>query len=207
MQEAQVYLIRHGDTGESLQGRFIGRRDVPLSLRGQQQAAALAHCPDLLRCREAVCSPMRRVRETVGHAGLDLVCRDDVDLREIDFGNWEALSFAEISRNFPDAVERWTRLESDFRFPQGEAYADFLQRIQRAAEGIARTAAAQTGPVAVFAHGGVIRALICLWLGLPARHYLLFEIEPASVSAVRLFGDRGVLMRLNDRSHLQEEIA
>jgi broad specificity phosphatase PhoE len=150
---------------------------------------------------------MRRVRETVGHAGLDLVCRDDVDLREIDFGNWEALSFAEISRNFPDAVERWTRLESDFRFPQGEAYADFLQRIQRAAEGIARTAAAQTGPVAVFAHGGVIRALICLWLGLPARHYLLFEIEPASVSAVRLFGDRGVLMRLNDRSHLQEEIA
>jgi alpha-ribazole phosphatase/probable phosphoglycerate mutase len=58
--------------------------------------------------------------------------------------------------------------------------------------------------MAIFAHGGVIRALICLWLGLPAKHYLLFEIDPASVSAVRLFGDQGVLTRLNDRSHLQE---
>jgi alpha-ribazole phosphatase len=207
MSGAQVYLIRHGDTGEALKGRFVGRNDVPLGPIGQRQAAALARRPDLKSSREAFCSPMLRVRETLAYSGLDLACQQDADLREIDFGRWEGLSFAEISRDYPAEVDRWARLEQDFRFPEGEAYANFLQRIQQAAERIARTAAVQTAPVAVFAHGGVIRALICHWLGLPARHYLLFEIEPASVSTVRLFGDRGVLTRLNDCHHLREVTA
>lgn len=204
MNGAQVYLIRHGDTGEALKGRFVGRQDVPLSPLGQRQSAALSQCSELKSCREAFCSPMLRVRETVGHSELDLLCRQDEDLREIDFGRWEALSFDEISREYPAEVDRWARLNPDFRFPEGEAYADFLQRIQQAAERIARAAASQSEPLAVFAHGGVIRALICQWLGLPAKHYLLFEIAPASVSAVRLFGDQGVLIRLNDLSHLRE---
>lgn len=207
MSGAQVCLVRHGDTGETLKGRFVGRRDVPLGALGRRQAAALSRCPELRLCREAFCSPMLRVRETLGQSGLDLPSRQDADLREIDFGSWEGLSFTEIARDYPGEVDRWARLEQDFRFPEGEAYADFLQRIQQVAERIARTAAAQTAPVAVFAHGGVIRALICHWLGLPARHYLLFEIEPASVSTVRLFGDRGVLTRLNDCHHLREVTA
>jgi broad specificity phosphatase PhoE len=206
MQGTQVFLIRHGDTGESLQGRFIGREDAPLSPLGRRQAAALTRRPDLARCRQAVRSPMRRVRETFEIAELDLVCRQDEDLREIDFGLWEALSFAEIARDYPDDVEGWARLDPDFRFPQGESLAHFRERIEKAAERIARTAATGTDPLAVFAHGGVIRALICHWLGLPARHYLLFDIDPASVSAVRLFGERGVLAGLNDRSHLEGSI-
>ncbi|ABA87748.1 adenosylcobalamin-5'-phosphate phosphatase, putative [Syntrophotalea carbinolica DSM 2380] len=204
MNGAQVYLIRHGDTGEALKGRFVGRQDVPLSSLGQRQSAALGQCSELKSCKEAFCSPMLRVRETVGHSKLDLLCRQDEDLREIDFGRWEGLSFSEISRDFPAEVDCWARLKPDFRFPEGETYADFLQRIQQAAERIARTAASQSAPLAIFAHGGVIRALICQWLGLPAKHYLLFEVEPASVSAVRLFGDQGVLVRLNDLGHLGE---
>jgi alpha-ribazole phosphatase len=204
MNGVQVFLIRHGDTGEALNGRFVGRQDVPLSPLGRQQGAALARCSELQRCREAFCSPMLRARETLEQSGLDLVCQQDEDLREIDFGQWEALSFAEITRDYPVEVDRWARLEHDFRFPEGEAFAAFLQRIQKAAERIARAAAARKKPVAVFAHGGVIRILICHWLGLPARHYLVFEIDPASISTVRLFGDRGVLMRLNDLSHLRE---
>jgi alpha-ribazole phosphatase len=204
MNGTRIYLIRHGDTGEALKGRFVGCQDVPLSPLGQRQAAALSRYRALQSCREAFCSPMLRVRETVGHSELDLLCRQNEDLREIDFGRWEGLSFSEISRDYPAEVDRWARLKPDFRFPEGEAYADFLQRIQQAAERIARTAVSQSEPLAVFAHGGVIRALICQWLGLPAKHYLLFEVEPASVSAVRLFGDQGVLVRLNDLSHLQE---
>ncbi|MEJ2200962.1 MAG: histidine phosphatase family protein [Desulfuromonadaceae bacterium] len=177
------------------------RRASPL---GQRQAAALSRCRELRRCREAFCSPLLRVRETLAHSELDLICHQDADLREIDFGRWEGLSFAEIAHDYPIEVNRWARLERDFRFPEGEAYIDFLQRIQKAADRIARTAAAQTEPLAVFAHGGVIRALICHWLGLPAKHYLLFEVEPASISTVRLFGDRGLLTGLNDPGHLRE---
>lgn len=205
MSGAQVFLIRHGDTGDALKGRFVGRNDVPLGPIGRRQAAALASRPDLKSSREAFCSPMLRVRQTLAHSELDLACQQDANLREIDFGRWEGLSFAEISRDYPAEVDSWAGMESDFRFPGGEAYADFLHRIQKAAERIARTAASQTSPVAIFTHGGVIRALICHWLGLPAKHYLLFEIEPASVSAVRLFGDRGVLTGLNDLSHLRED--
>ncbi len=197
----RVILIRHGDLGEACRGLYIGRTDVPLSEGGKRQAAALAGELRRLHGAHLICSPLLRARETAEIAlGAADACDIDPDLREIDFGRWEGMGFARIAATDPAAVDRWAALDEDFTFPGGEGFGAFSQRIGAAA---GRIAADPAGTVVAFTHGGVIRYLICRFLGLEGRHYLLFDVRPGSLSEVSLEGERGVLTRLNDRCHLE----
>jgi alpha-ribazole phosphatase len=198
----RLLLIRHGDLGEGCRGRYIGRTDTPLSEKGRRQAAALAgplaHPAGARLC----CSPLLRCRETAEIALNDAPGRLEIvdDLREVDFGAWEGKNFAEIIAADPAGVDRWAALEEDFSFPGGDGIGAFRERIRAAA---GRIVADPAETVVAFTHGGVIRLLICCFLGLDYRHYLLFDIQPASVSELSLDGRKGVLTRLNDRCHLE----
>jgi broad specificity phosphatase PhoE len=197
----QLILIRHGDLGDRYRGRYVGRTDAPLSAEGRRQAVALAGPVARLNGAHFLSSPLRRTRETAEialgtHGRFEIV----ENLREIDFGRWEGMSFAEIAAADPAAADRWAALDDAFAFPEGEGIKAFQERIRAAAE---RIAADPAGTVVVFVHGGVIRFLICHFLGLPDRHHLLFDIRPASISEIRIDGGKGVLTLLNDRHHLE----
>jgi alpha-ribazole phosphatase len=160
----RLILIRHGDLGDGCRGRYIGRTDAPLSAEGRRQAAALAE--PLTRLPDGTSrfvSPLRRTRETAEIAlgsGVDFTI--DSDLREIDFGRWEGMGFAEILAADPAAVDQWVALAEDFVFPEGENIANFRKRIAAAAR---RIAADPVGTAVVVTHGGVIRFMICHFLG------------------------------------------
>ncbi|MHB8910412.1 MAG: histidine phosphatase family protein [Syntrophales bacterium] len=198
----RLILIRHGDLGEGCRGRYIGRTDEPLSPTGRRQAAALAgELGRIGKGARILCSPLLRARETAATAlGADRTFSIDDDLREINFGRWELMSFAEIAAADPDAVAGWAALDEAFTFPGGESISAFRKRIGAAA---GRIVADPAGTVVAVTHGGVIRLLICLLLGLDYRHYLLFDVRPGSVSEIAIEGEKGVLTRLNDRCHLE----
>lgn len=201
-EETEVLLIRHGETGDEYRGRYVGRLDPPLSTIGLEHAAALRRHSGLAPAGAACfASPSLRARQTAAAAGFQAGI--DEDLREIDFGQWEGLRFAEIAAADPEGVERWAKLDTGFRFPGGESLAEFETRVRRLAE---RLAAGPPRKVVVVTHGGVIRALVCHWLGLPPETHLLFEVSPASVTRVRLSGNRGTLCGLNDLCHTAEVI-
>ena len=197
----RLILIRHGYLGENCRGRYIGRTDVPLSAVGRSQAAALAGEFDRLNGALILCSPLQRARETARIAlGAGGGFAIDANLREIDFGRWEGMSFTEIAAADPAAVDRWAALADDFAFPGGEGIRDFRERIRAAADRIATDSADE---VVAITHGGVIRLLICLFLGLDVRHTLLFEVRPASITELSLDDGKGVLTRVNDTHHLR----
>jgi broad specificity phosphatase PhoE len=198
----RLILIRHGDLGNRRRGRYIGRTDAPLSAEGRRQAAALAgplaRLPD---GASLLVSPLRRTRETAEFAlGRGANFAVDPNLREIDFGRWEGMGFAEILAAAPAAVDRWAALAEDFAFPDGESIGNFRKRTAAAA---GRIAADPAETAVVITHGGVIRFLICHFLGLPDRAHLLFDVQPASISEIRIDGGKGVLTLLNDRRHLE----
>jgi alpha-ribazole phosphatase len=197
----RLILVRHGDLGERYRGRYIGRTDAPLAEEGRRQAAALAGELGRLEGAHFLCSPLLRARQTARIAlGDEAAFTIDDDLREIDFGRWEAMSFAEIAAADPAAVERWTALEDDFIFPGGESIGSFRGRTEALA---GRIAADPAGTVVAISHGGVIRLLICHFLGLEYRRYLLFDVRPGSFSEISIDGRKGILTRLNDRCHLE----
>lgn len=191
----RLLLVRHGETGEQYAGRYVGATDLPLSAAGREQArrltAILPAEPSL-----CLCSPQRRARETAALALQGRDCQLEVveALREIDFGRWEGLSFAEIVARDPGLVDDWQRDALAFQFPGGEQTRCFWQRVR---EALTMIAARPEAEVVVVCHGGVIRAMLCALLGLPFDKYLLFAIRPATVTILDVHDGRGVLQGLN----------
>ncbi len=193
----RLLLLRHGDIGDEYRGRYIGSTDVPLSEAGRRQAEAIAQRIQAASPGRCLASPLRRCRETAkivsGVTGLTFEI--DPDLREIDFGAWEGMTFDEIAESAPGLVKQWAALGARFAFPEGEATEDFLSRIRRTAD---RLAAEPADTLLACTHGGVIRSLVCHFLGLAPWQYILFTIRAASLTTIELFDGKGVLTGLSE---------
>lgn len=197
----RLILIRHGQVEERFEGRFIGATDAALSPAGLRQAQDLASFLARQQPGACFCSPLQRCTATAraAIAGLSLKPGLDTDLREVDFGAWEGLSFSDIAGKDAAAVDRWARFEPGFRFPGGESIADFTSRINNAAD---RMAAAPQETVVAFTHGGVIRFMLCALLRLDPRSYAAFEIRPAGVADLALFEGGALLQGLGNAGEL-----
>lgn len=190
----RLRLIRHGRT-RAPEGVFVGSSDVGLDPGARESLHRLR--PLLGSHRGPVyVSPMRRTRETFRELmpgwPADRVLEDE-RIREIDFGRWEMCSFAEIVRRDPGLMDDWAEY-GDFVFPEGEAVADFTARV---GDFLAMFQAGPERDVVAITHGGVIRTMICLVLGLPVRHYLLFDVQPGTMTELKLYSRGGILTGLN----------
>lgn len=187
-----VILLRHGETG--FPGKYIGSSDVNLSSEGEGQIAALTEMFQDITIDLLLASPMARCRQSAAIALPEKSAHYDDDLREIDFGRWEGLSFAEIEKSDPELVSQWAEWSPEFCFPEGEQISNFICRIntvgKRIEEGSEKT-------VFVVAHGGVIRALVCYFLRLTPENFLLFQIEKGKFATINLFSEGGVLTGFN----------
>lgn len=191
----QLLLVRHGAIDDHAAGRYIGALDRPLSPSGQAQARRLASLlpGEIDRC---LCSPMLRARQTAELALAGHACPTEFldSLREIDFGRWEGLTFAEIVARDPGLVDEWQREALAFQFPGGEQTRHFWQRVGQALQVISSIPAER---VLVVSHGGVIRAMLCSLLGLPFDRYLAFAVQPAALTVLEVQGQGGVLQGFN----------
>ncbi|MBU1567517.1 MAG: alpha-ribazole phosphatase [Proteobacteria bacterium] len=194
MAEKKIYLLRHGDTGR--QGFYIGSTDVSLSAIGRQQAHDTAKTLHRKNIDSVYCSPMLRCRQTCEQLDLIIPCQVNELLREVDFGRWEGKSFAEISVDDSEAVDSWTKDPIHFCFPGGEALASFHNRVAA----IMKMLGEDTNEnILLVTHGGIIRHLLCLCLGIPFEKYLLFDVQPGSFSSLVLHSGGGILTGMNIR--------
>jgi alpha-ribazole phosphatase len=189
-----ILLVRHGDIGAA--HRLIGSTDLDLSDQGRFESGRLAAAVAAVLPASCYSSPLQRARQAAAAAlrGSTASLLFEPDLREVDFGRWEGLTFDEVCARAPQDVERWAAGASDFAFPGGERLADFLERVERVGRYLAADPAER---VLAFTHGGVIRHLICYYLGLPWRDHVLFEVGYGSLTTLKLFDGKGVLTSLS----------
>jgi probable phosphoglycerate mutase len=168
---AGLWLVRHGETEWSRDGRHTSRTDVPLTPHGEEQARALG--PLLARARPALVltSPRQRAKRTAELAGL-LPSTVDEDLAEWDYGGYEGLTTPEIRQGRPD----WTIWSGDP--PGGETAAQVGARADRVLRRVG--AAVPRGEVVVVAHGHFCRVLAARWLGLEPTGGRLFALDAAA---------------------------
>jgi len=193
----RLLLLRHAATSTGNGNRLIGSTDVPASQAGLDEMGRLPGLLGRFSPQVWYCSPLRRARQTAARlrevyplAGEFVV---DERLREIDFGRWEMQSFAEIAAADPEGVRLWTEFDG-FVFPGGEGVGNFQKRVSAV---LTELSGFETEEIGVITHGGVIRSMVCLALGLHPAKYLLFDVRPASLTVIDLHGARGVLTGLN----------
>jgi broad specificity phosphatase PhoE len=193
--EKRLLLLRHASHAASHQPRFWGSSDIGLTEHGLLEAASLAPLIRSYNPERCFCSPLKRCIETIRPIA-SLPVEINPDLREIDFGRWEGMTFAEIEQSDPEAVHQWATYDPGFSFPGGERISDFLTRVRAAAKSFV---SCSEKTVLAVTHAGIIRALICHFLDLDPRQYCLFDIHFASLTVLDLFDGKGVLTGLNHR--------
>jgi alpha-ribazole phosphatase len=196
-----IFLLRHGEVVDAETHRFIGHMDVPLSQHGEQQCIELARTLREVTLAAVFSSDLRRARRSaeIIAAPHGLVPIEIPALREMSMGRWDGLTAAEIQECEPATFAAWMARVGDFPFPEGESVPDLLARAWPAFASIVDHHAGRA--VAVVAHGGTNRALLCHALGLPLARLLGFGQDYGALSLLE-GPTPWQLRRLNDRPML-----
>ena len=143
------------------------------------------------------CSPRQRAVDSarILASGRRLAITICDDLREIDFGAFEGLTYCEIAERFPTVFAQWMAAPTAVRFPDGETFDAMLHRVRAALDAIRAAHPSQT--VAIVSHGGVNRIALAAALGLdPARIFTLDQAF-ASVNVIDYCGDTAMVRVIN----------
>jgi len=199
----RLLLVRHGETEGNSAERFWGQTDVGLSDVGLRQAKQLGDRLALenisLVYSGDLCRALQTADTIASHRGLGVIACQE--LREVDFGSVEGMTYGEISQKYPDLVRSWFNWGPSFRFPDGESIADVSNRVTRFLHRLEEHTKGET--IVVAAHSGVLRLLICKLLGMELRHWRQIRLDLASISIVEAYSEAVILSSLNDVSHLQ----
>ena len=188
----ELWLARHGETEWSLAGRHTSRTDVPLTARGERQAVALGERLEGVAFSLVLVSPRARALRTAELAGFGDVLVVDEDLVEVEYGEYEGRTSAEIRRVRPE----WDLWRDGC--PGGETIAAAAVRAERV---LARAREAD-GPVLLVGHGHLTRTLASRALTLDPAHGRHLALDPASLSIVGSEHAAPALWLWNDASHL-----
>ncbi|GAB4011629.1 histidine phosphatase family protein [Nocardioides ultimimeridianus] len=186
MDSSELWIVRHGATEWSTNGRHTSVTDLPLLPEGEVGAADLAPRLKGIGFAQVLTSPLARARTTAALAGFPDAEVDD-DLLEWRYGDLEGLTTPQIREMMPG----WTIWTGPN--PGGESAEQVGERVDRV---IARVRAVE-GRTLVFAHGHCLRALAARWLGLPASEGRLLKLDTSTLSCLGYERETPVVLRWN----------
>ena len=194
MQRTRIHLIRHGEVERS--HCYNGHFDVRLTPRGEEMYHRLKPRlnPDLISALYT--SDLHRtVRggEILGpYLGVEPV--QVPALRELNCGEWEGLSVAEIQERRPD--EWAARLADLERFcaPGGGSLGELAARVLPALEAIVERHRGEE--VLVVAHGGVNRIVLLDAIGAPLGSFFSIDQQYCGVNVIDYWADGNTVVQL-----------
>jgi len=199
----RLLLIRHGDTELNSAERYWGNTDVKLSDAGFRQAEKLRDRLATERIDAIYSSDLRRTSATAEIIAsmhrLDVITC--AELREMNFGELEGLTFNEISRLYPEVAELWRQRSHKLKYPGGESIDEFNSRVSQFVDWLKKHASQET--ILIVAHSGSLRSLMCHLLGISPERWWQFRLDLASLSILETYPAGAILNLLNDVSHLR----
>ncbi len=199
----RLLLVRHGETDYNVQTRFQGQNDVELNDHGKQQAKALGEHLAQETIHSVFSSDLVRAHQTtkIITARKEREVILDQRLREMDFGDWEGLTYAEIEQNYPDELTVWQDDLMSTSPPGGETLKKFSGRVNLAVKDIIQSYTDQN--VLIVSHGGVLQVILCQAIGLSPQSHWQFRLDLASISEISIYSEGTILNKLNNTCHLE----
>ena len=179
----EIYLLRHGMTAGNRLHQYIGSTDEPLCPEGAAALAPLA----VDGLRQVYVSPLLRCRETAALLFPGVPQTPVADLREMDFGVFEAKSYLDMDGD--PAYQAWVDSNCEAPCPGGEDKAGFTERCCAAFLSVLDAEAGQSdAPLAFVVHGGTIMSVLSRF-GQPAREYYAWHVGNGRGFCLRWNGD------------------
>ncbi len=183
----RVYLLRHGETEWSLNGRHTGVTDIPLTENGRSAARRLEPILAQETFALVLTSPLQRARDTCDLAGLGKRANTETDLIEWNYGEYEGLTTQQIRQTRPG----WSVFRDGC--PGGESPEQVGARADRLLVKIRAT----EGNVALFGHGHFSRVLAARWINLPANYGEHFLLDTATLNVLGYYRESPALKMWN----------
>lgn len=165
MKTFKIHLVRCGLTEANLQGRYLGRDDVPVCEKGLEQLKYLKEKYAYPQVQAVFTSPLQRCKQTAAMLFEGAPMIEIPNFTEYDFGEFEGFTAEELKDN--EAFLAWMGDNGDAAPPFGESNNHFKARVaidfEKVVEGLIKTG---TDESAVVVHGGVLM-LILSYFGLP----------------------------------------
>ncbi len=193
-----VYLIRHGESKWSTQGRTQGQhlsKENGLTELGKKQAKALKARLELEAFDRVYSSDLPRALETASLCFPDLEIKQDARLREIHRADLAAKTYKEHSEEERKTIAFIKENRFLNRPPKGENFQDVMLRVEDWLKDLP-----ESGKVIVFTHGGVIRSTLALFVTF--KHARYFDLANAGITELKLSKDKTRVLRVNDCAHL-----
>ncbi|HUK12159.1 MAG TPA: histidine phosphatase family protein [Thermoanaerobaculaceae bacterium] len=167
-----VYLARHGETAWTISGQHTGLTDLPLTPRGERNAASLGERIRGVAFDRVLTSPLVRARRTCELAGYAADAETDADLVEWDYGAYEGKTSKEIRVDRPG----WDIFRDGC--PGGESPDAIGIRADR----VIGRLRGWGGRTLLFGHGHFFRVLAARWIMLGASDAHHFVLSTAALS-------------------------
>lgn len=190
----KLFLIRHGQTDWNIKGKIQGSCDIELNVTGIKQAEELSSkiLKDKYKFSKIYSSLQRRAVKTAEI--LSKVTNVEYismkGLEEINLGEWQGLSWAEVKEKYPAEYKEWYINRRYTKPPKGESYQDMLQRVLIS---IHKIIDENCDDVVIVTHGAVIMCIQCYLTNTPFDEMMKFKTDNTSITEI----DSDLLMQMN----------
>ncbi len=196
----KLLLVRHGETDWNLEKRFQGLTDTRLNETGIWQSEQVAETLQSAEIHHLHTSPLTRTRQTADIINQyhNLRPQPDERLRELGFGAWEGHTWAEIERNYPTHAAKYAQNMANVP-PNAEPLPLYELRIQSFIESLRHT----KGTHLIVSHGGTLRTLLCLLIGLSVLEHWQFNMANCSITNIDIYDQAAIVNYSNRTDHLK----
>lgn len=178
----KLILVRHGKTNAPVEKAFYGSTDLDLAPEEFDTLKAISK----ITVDKIYCSPKKRCLQTSALFFPTLPIETLENAKEVDFGDWEGLTFPEIEKHSPHLIDAWSN-DPNFSFPNGESLKHFQSRCEKLAKQLMDL---EDETILLVCHGGVIRYLLCYFLDIDYQDSYRFQASTASFSYLQCYGPR-----------------
>lgn len=199
----RIMLVRHGYTYWNEQKRYQGFADIAMNPQGIEEAQKLAKRLAVEPIDTIYSSPLQRARQTAEIVNQNF-SRDILThelLKEINFGDWEGLTFQQITKKYPELSRQWREKPALMRPPNGENFSDLQIRAITAFEEIHQQNKGKN--VLIVSHGGLISVLICHILQIGIEGLWRFIAHNTGITILEERNEEMILSTFNEHSHLK----
>jgi alpha-ribazole phosphatase len=200
----KLFLIRHGQTEWNSQGRYQGSQDTILTETGIKQAMLTKKYLSRVNFTNLYSSPKKRALQTANIIadGLNIKINIRENLKELNFGKWEGMTFENINTRYGKDYQDWLSDPFNNTPTGGESFKVLLDRAEREIDKIVKENP-EGSNVGVITHGGVIIALLVNWLQIPSQRWRSLIQRQGAINIVVIDKKFPYISQINYTGHLQ----